>query len=105
MKGFPDGFLPWTAATFIPAFVGLQMIIMAGKALKPRYLAAFALGIFLWFFVDTIGGAASLDVVDAFSASFAQIVTVGLFVFGLIVFFSVGCNRNIFSPQLSFWKY
>ena len=105
MIGFPDSFLPWTAATLIPAFVGLFIIVMAGKALKAKYLAAFAIGIFLWFFVDTIGGAAGLDVVDAFSASLVQIATVGLFVVGLAVFFLVDRNRNIFSPQLSIGKY
>jgi len=105
MIGFPDSFLPWTAATIIPAFVGLLIIVIAEKALKAKYLAAFALGIFLWFFVDTIRGAASLDVVDAFSASFVQIATVGLFVVGLAAFFLVDRNRNIFSPQLSIGKY
>src|SRR3989441_11019342 len=142
MIGFPDSFLPWTAATLIPAFLGLLLIVSAERILDaifsmlkralnriksffrrtslkadpgvtpsarhartPKYLSAFGLGIFLWFFVDTIGGAASLDVVDAFSASWAQIATVGLFVVGLIVFFSVDRNRNVFSPQLSIGKY
>jgi len=105
MIRFPDSFLPWTAATLIPAFAGILIIVMAGKALKAKYLAAFALGIFLWFFVDTIGGAAGLDVVDGFSGSFVQIATVGLFVIGLAAFFLVDRNRNIFSTQLSVGKY
>jgi len=105
MIGFADSFVPWIAATFIPAFVGLLVIVLVGNFFKAKYLAAFALGIFLWFFVDTIGGAASLDVIDAFSASLVHIATVGLFVVGLIVFFSVDRNRNIFSPQLAVGKY
>jgi hypothetical protein len=105
MIGFLDSFLPWIAATLLPAFLGLVVIILIGNFLKARYLAAFAIGIFLWFFVDTIGGAASLDVVDAFSANLVQIATVGLFVVGLIVFFSLDRNRNIFSPQLGIGKY
>jgi len=105
MIGFPDSFLPWTAATLIPALAGLLVIVLAGNVLKARYLAAFALGIFLWFFVDTIGGAASLDVIDAFSASLAQIATVGLFVVGLVVLFSLDRKRDIFSPQLAIGKY
>src|SRR5438093_11808094 len=105
MIGFADCFVPWIAATFIPAFVGLVVIVLVGNFFKVKYLAAFALGIFLWFFVDTIGGAASLDVIDAFSASLVQIATVGLFVVGLIVFFSVDRNRNIFSPQLAVGKF
>src|SRR5437867_13039014 len=94
MIGFPDSFIPWTAATLIPAFVGLFIIVLAGNVLKAKHLAAFSLGIFLWFFVDTIRGAASLDVIDAFSASLAQIGTVGLFVLGLSVFFSFDRNRH-----------
>lgn len=105
MISFPDSFLPWTAATLIPAFVGLLVIVLAGNFLKGKYLVAFAIGIFLWFFVDTIGGAASLDVVAAFSASVAQIATVGLFVSGLIAFFLVDRSRHIFSPQLAIGKY
>src|SRR5260370_29329348 len=105
MIGFPDSLLSWTAATLIPAFVGLLIIVFVGNVVKAKYLVAFALGIFLWFFVDTIGGAANLDVVDAFSASLVQIATVGLFVLGLTVFFLVDRNRNIFSPQLSIGQY
>jgi hypothetical protein len=105
MISFFDSFLPWTAATLIPAFVGLLIIVLAGDILKAKYLTAFALGIFLWFFVDTIGGAASLDVIDAFSANLVQIATVGLFVAGLVVFFSIDHSRNIFSPQLAIGKY
>jgi len=105
MIGFIDSLLPWTAATLIPAFVGLFIIVLAGNVLKAKHLAAFSLGIFLWFFVDTIRGAASLDVIDAFSASLVQIGTVGLFVLGLIVFFSFDRNRNVFSPLLANGKY
>ena len=41
----------------------------------------------------------------AFSASLAQIATVGLFVVGLVVFFSDDRNRNIFAPQLAIGKF
>ncbi|HZY47300.1 MAG TPA: hypothetical protein VFE96_05825 [Candidatus Bathyarchaeia archaeon] len=105
MIGFAESFLSWSAATIIPAFVGLLLIVLAGNLVKARYLAAFTLGLFLWFFVDTIGGAASLDVVDAFSASTVQIATVGLFIVGVVVVFALDRNRNVFSPQAAVGKY
>lgn len=105
MLGFADSFLAWTAATLIPAFVGLLLVVSAGKYAKPKYLVAYAIGIFLWFFVDTIGGAASLDVIDAFSVGLAQIGTVALFVIGLVSIFAIDRNRNLFSPQSAIGKY
>jgi hypothetical protein len=105
MLGFADSFLPWIAATLIPAFVGLLMILLAGNFLKAKYLSGFALGIFLWFFVDTIGGAASLDVSSGFTGGGKQIALSGLFTIGLLFFFSLDRNRNLLSPQLAIGKY
>ncbi len=105
MLGFAESFLPWTASTLIPAFVGLLLISLVGLKLQARYVAAFAFGILFWFFVDTITGAASLDVNSGFSGGVGQAARVGLFVIGLLFFFSVDRNRNIFSPQLAVGKY
>jgi hypothetical protein len=105
MLGFPDSFLPWTAATLIPAFLGLLIIVLAGSFLKAKYLAAFAIGVFLWFFVDTIGGAAGLDVNSGFNGGGGQIALSGLFVIGLLFFFAFDRKRNILSPQLAIGKY
>ena len=105
MLGFGESFLPWTASTLIPAFVGLLLIVFAGMKLQARYVAAFAFGILFWFFVDTLTGAASLDVNSGFSGGVGQVAIVGLFVIGLLSFFSVDRNRNIFSPQLAVGKY
>ena len=105
MIGFFDSFLPWMAATLIPAFVGLAIIVLAGDFLKPRYLAAFAIGIFLWFFVDTIGGSASLDVNAGFNGGGGQISLTGLFSIGLLFFFLIDRKRNVLSPQLAVGKY
>ena len=105
MLDFGAGFLFWTASTLIPAFVGLLVIIGANKIVQARYLAAFAFGIFLWFFVDTIGGAATLDVNSAFSGGLAQIALVLLFIVGLLLFFSIDRKRDIFSPESAIGKY
>jgi hypothetical protein len=105
MLGFAESFLPWTASTLIPAFVGLFLIVLVGMKLQTRYVAAFAFGILLWFFVDTITGAASLDVNSGFSGGAGQLAIVGLFAIGLLFFFSIDRNRNIFSPELAIGKY
>ena len=105
MLGFAESFLPWTASTLIPAFVGLFLIVWVGMKLQTRYVAAFAFGTLFWFFVDTITGAASLDVNSGFSGGVGQLAILGLFVIGLLFFFSIDRNRNIFSPQLAVGKY
>ena len=105
MLGFAESFLPWTASTLIPAFVGLLLIVLAGAKLQARYLAAFAFGILFWFFVDTITGAASLDVNSGFSGGVGQAAIIGLFVAGLLFFFSIDRNRNVFSPELAIGEY
>jgi hypothetical protein len=105
MLGFVESFLPWTGATLIPAFVGLLLIVFAGMNLQARYLAAFAFGILFWFFVDTVTGAASLDVNSGFSGGVGQAAIVSLFVVGIIFFFSIDRSRNIFSPELAIGKY
>ncbi len=105
MLGFTESFLQWAASTLIPAFVGLLLIVLVGTKLQAKYVAAFAFGILLWFFVDTITGAASLDVNSGFSGGAGQLARVGLFVIGLLFFFSIDRNRNIFSPQLAIGKY
>src|SRR6266446_6251946 len=105
MLGFPDSFIPWIVVTLIPAFVGLLIIVWAGNFLKAKYLAAFAIGIFLWFFVDTIGGAASLDVNSGFMGGSGQVALSGLFTIGLLFFFVLDRNRNLLSPKLAIGKY
>ncbi len=105
MLGFPDSFLPWTAATFIPAFFGLLLIIFSGTFVRAKYLAAFAIGVFLWFFVDTISGAASLDVNSGFTGGGGQVALSGLFAVGLLAIFILDRNRNILSPQLAVGKF
>jgi len=99
MIGFVDGFLAWTASTWIPAFVGLLVIVWASHVLKPKYLAAFALGIFLWFFVDTIQGSALLDVNAGFSGGAVQVAAVALFIVGVLSVFWIERLRGLFSSE------
>ncbi len=70
-----------------------------------RYLAAFALGIFFWFFVDTILTASTLDVNSGFTGGAAQAGLVALFLIGLLLVFWIDRNRNIFSPESAVGRY
>jgi hypothetical protein len=99
MIDFVAGFLAWTASTWIPAFLGLLVIVWAGHFVKAKYLAAFALGIFLWFFVDTIQGSALLDVNAGFTGGAGQIAAVALFIIGVIAVFWIDRRRGLFSPE------
>jgi len=134
MIGFAESFLAWTGATLIPAFAGLLLITGANKLVNrlvfarhrlsgllrhrpasvqldnreridEKYLAAFAFGIFLWFFVDTISGSATLDVNSGFGGGLAQVTVVILFLAGVLFFFSVDRNRNLFSAESAIGKY
>jgi hypothetical protein len=105
MIGFGESFLVWVAATVVPALIGLIIIVWAGTRTRPIYAAAFGLGIFLWFFLDTIGGAASLGVSSGFSGDPAQLAFVGLFIAGLLLFFWTDADRSIFNAELAAGKF
>ncbi len=105
MIGFGESFLVWAAATIVPALIGLILIVWAGARTRPIYTAAFGVGIFLWFFLDTIGGAASLDVSSGFSGDPAQAAVVGLFIVGLLLFFWADARRSIFNSELAVGKF
>jgi zinc transporter ZupT len=97
MIGFPAGLLGWLAATAIPAFFGLLLITAVGRRVKGKYVGAFALGIFMWFFVDTIAGSANLDVSAGFGGGVDQAAIVALFLVGVLLFFSL--SGDLFAPD------
>src|SRR5437879_9316035 len=99
MIEFAVGFFAWLASTWIPAFVGLLVIVWASQIVKSRYLMAFALGIFLWFFVYTIQGSALLDVNAGFTGGAAQVAAVGLFIIGVLSVFWTDRRRGLFSSE------
>ncbi len=76
--------------------VGLFIIAGVAKSMSSRYLAAFSLGIYFWFFSDTIGGSSYLDVNSGFTGGVVQLVLVGLFIFGVLLVFSL--DRTTFEP-------
>lgn len=95
MLDFATSFLGWLAATALPAFLGLSLVSGARRIVSPRYLCAFAFGIFLWFFVDTIQGSANLDVSAGYAGGVAQVAMVTLFVIGVMTLFVL--SAGIFS--------
>ncbi len=70
---------------------------MAGvaKFTKPRYIAAFAIGLYFWFFSDTAGASAYLDVNSGFTGGAVQLALFVLFAVGLLLVFYL--DREIFT--------
>ncbi|MGP8125567.1 MAG: hypothetical protein ACLQEQ_06855 [Nitrososphaerales archaeon] len=81
--------LEFSIVTFISAFVGISLIIAASRFVKTRYIAAFAFGVYLWYFTDTIGDANYLDVSQGAVFSTLLVSLVALFAIGVIAFFAL----------------
>ena len=89
--------LEFSLVTLVSAFVGIALITGLSRWVSARLLAAFALGVYFWYFTDTLAGANYLDVNSGFSLSVGLVSLVLLFVVGLFVFFGVG--GGIFSGE------
>jgi zinc transporter ZupT len=94
---FLPTFLAAVGAFIFPTIVGLLVLAGAARVVSARYLAAFALGIYLWFFSDTIGDSAYLDVNSGFGGGTAQVALVLLFAVGLVLLFSL--DRSALGPD------
>jgi hypothetical protein len=94
---FAESFLAIVGALVIPAFIGLFVMAGAARFVGSRYLAAFALGIYFWFFSDTIGDSSYLDVNSGFSGGATQLALLLLFAAGLLLVFSL--DRTAFKPD------
>ncbi|MDE1857924.1 MAG: hypothetical protein KGI26_02490 [Thaumarchaeota archaeon] len=73
-------------ATFIPTFVSLYLV--SALRPRPRYLAAFGVGLTFWYFYDTLAEAASLGVNNALYPVYLfggipHLVLIGAFVAGV----------------------
>ena len=88
MIGFAEAFGATLGAFLVPTFLGLVTISAVARHVRPRYLAAFALGLYLWFFSDTIGDAALLGVSQGFTGGVWHVALWVVFVLGLLSFFS-----------------
>jgi hypothetical protein len=92
---FLPSFAAIVAALVVPAVVGLLIVAWAARYSRPKYLAAFAIGLYFWFFSDTIGDSAYLDVNSGFGGGLDQVALVLLFVLGLVLVFSL--DKRTFS--------
>ncbi|MDV3292799.1 MAG: hypothetical protein LYZ70_00840 [Nitrososphaerales archaeon] len=97
MLPFANSFAAIVAAMVFPSFVSLLIVAGLTKVVKARYLAAFALGIYFWFFSDTIGDSAYLDVNAGFTGGPTQVALFALFAVGLLLVFSL--DRDVFKPS------
>ena len=88
MIDFATALLSIMATTFLPAFIGLYVSTEVNLS-RSRLLAAYGLGIFLWYFSDTIGGSSYLDVNSGFSGGLAQVGLLTVFVLAFLVVFAV----------------
>jgi hypothetical protein len=97
LLSFLSSFLAISVSFILPALVGLFVLAAAAKIAKPQYLAAFAIGIYFWFFTDTIGDSANLDVSAGFSGGFYQLSIFLLFAIGIILIFSL--DKGVFTSS------
>jgi zinc transporter ZupT len=86
LLGFAETFGTVLVTFLIPTFIGLSIISVAARYLAPKYLAAFALGLYLWFFSDTIGDASLLGVSEGFTGGALHVALWVAFVVGVVVF-------------------
>lgn len=89
MLGFAETLGGTLAAFLLPALVGLSVISALARYASPRYLAAFAIGLYLWFFSDTVGDASLLGVSEGFAGGAFHFALWLAFAAGVLVFFSI----------------
>ena len=95
MIGFAETFGAVLATFLVPTFVGLLVISGASRFLGAKYLAAFAIGLYLWFFSDTIGDASLLGVSEGFTGDVTQVGLWVAFILGVMILFSA--DRRMFA--------
>lgn len=95
MIGFAETLGAALASFIVPAFVGLGVLSLLARYLSAKYLAAFAIGLYLWFFSDTIAGSSYLAVDSGYTGGFFQIMYWVLFAAGVLGIFAL--DRGLFS--------
>jgi len=81
--------LEFAVVTYISAFAGIAILVGASTVVKTRFLAAFAFGVYLWYFTDTLGGANYLGVNGGLVFGVELVLLVALFAIGLVAFFAL----------------
>jgi hypothetical protein len=70
------------AATLIPIYIALYLLTYL-KSIPTRYLAGLGLGLALWYFIDTMGDAAYIDVNEGFTGGLPHLSLVVAFILGV----------------------
>ena len=99
MIGFAETFGAILATFLLPTLMGLIVISAASQYHSPKYLAAFTIGIYLWFFSDTIGDASLLGVSEGFGGGFWQFALWLCFAIGVIILFAIDSKMFAESPS------
>jgi hypothetical protein len=89
LLSFAASFLAIAGAFAIPTLASLTIVRGAAKFVNTLYIAAFALGVYLWFFSDTIADSAYLDRSSGFAGGPAQAALVLIFVAGVLIPFAL----------------
>ena len=97
MIGFAETLGATLGSFLVPAVLGLLVISFVARSVKGVYVSAFAVGLFLWFFSDTIGDAAYLSANLGFSGGFWQFAIWLVFAAGLVALFAA--DRGVFAPD------
>ena len=97
MIGFAESFGAVLASFLIPSFLGLVIIVTVSRYVGPRVTAAFALGLYFWFFTDTIGDANLLGVDESFSGGLFHVLLWVVFALGIGILFTV--DKEMFSSS------
>jgi zinc transporter ZupT len=89
MIGFAETFGATLGSFLLPAFIALLIVLAAARYVRPMYLAAFAIGLYLWFFSDTIGDASLLGVSEGFTGGVWHAALWICFAIGLLLIVSL----------------
>jgi zinc transporter ZupT len=99
MLGFAETLGATLGSFLIPTVIGLLIVSAAANFVSQRYLAAFGLGLYFWFFSDTIGDANLLGVNEGFTGGVFHLALVVVFAVGIIAIFSL--DNGIFAAPSS----
>ncbi len=84
MIGFALSLVGILGATLIPTYIALYLVSNL-RFVDIRYIAAFGLGLSMWFFFDTFNDSAQLDVNAGFGGGFFHIAIIVAFLLGISV--------------------
>lgn len=95
MIGFAETLGAAFLSFLLPAFVGICIFVAASRLTRVSTAAAFALGLYFWFFVDTLGDASLLGLSQGLSGGISHVLLWIVFALGLGIF--MGLDRELFA--------